>query len=86
MTSQEKLIRVKIFSRFFRYSPKELAKHIQKVTGIPTTGGQVAQVIRGTQKSSWIREGLSNLLNEPLDQLWSDGYRKHGSGRRRKAA
>jgi hypothetical protein len=84
MNAEEKLIRSKIFAKYYRVSPTSIAREIQTDSGIPTNPVQVLKVLQGVMKSDWIRKGIAKILSEPVDKLWSDQYRRRGAGRRPK--
>jgi len=78
---QTKYRRAKIFNKFFRISPQELAELINQAeerAGSPrrTNRQTVDQIINGRMKTPWIRAGLAVVLGENVRDLWPDGYKK----------
>ncbi len=86
MKAQAQLLRMKLFNRFNKFSPADLARQIEEETGIPTDRIQVWHVINGTMKMRHIREQIAQMLGEPVDQLFPEKYLKFGVGRKKKAA
>lgn len=90
MDIEVKYRRTKIFHKFCRVSPKQLADLIneaesRKGSGLRTNRMTVHQVVNGGMTMRWIRQALAEILGESVEELWP--YRdKRGPYKPRKAA
>jgi len=77
-TPETKLIRHKIFSKYNRVSPTQLAVEIQALTGRKADRRDVHAIIVGTLKVQWLRQALAQILGATVEELWSHNYKRPG--------
>lgn len=84
ITEAEKRLHLAIIRRYGRSSPTLLARDIAKMRRVEVSRANVYEVMRGRNRSMWLRRSIAKVLGIPVRELFPNYGRYRKKGRPRK--
>lgn len=80
----EKRLQLALIRRYGRSSPSSLAREISRMRKMEVSRANVYEVIRGRNRSMWLRRSIAKVLGIPVRELFPNYGRYRKKGRPRK--